>query len=99
MDCPLLIDSTHKRWLFGSLLAATFAVGLYYWLARTSTSEVRGGSVVGMWYGIGGALLFVYAGFVAAPRKLLRWAPIPAPSWWLKGRSWLGVLSGGLILC
>ncbi len=99
MDCPLLIDSTHKRWLFGSLLAATFAVGLYYWLARTSTSEVRGGSVVGMWYGIGGALLMVYAGLLAAHRKLLRWPLIPARSWWLKGHIWLGLLSGVLILC
>jgi hypothetical protein len=99
MDCPLLIDSTHKRWLFSTVLAGTLAVGLYGWLAHTATRGVTGGSMVGLWYGIGGSLLMVFAGLLAAHRKLLRWPMIPARSWWLKGHIWLGLLSGVLILC
>jgi hypothetical protein len=95
----LLIDSTHKRWLFGTVLAGTLAVGVYVWLARTATREVTGGSTIGLWYGIGGALLMVFAGLLAAHRKLLRWPLIPPRSWWLKGHIWLGLLSGVLILC
>jgi len=99
MDCPLLIDSTHKRWLIGTVLAGMLAVGLYAWLARTATREVTGGSMVGLWYGIAGSLLMVFAGLLAAHRRLLRWPMIPARSWWLKGHIWLGLLSGVLILC
>ncbi|HMF19753.1 MAG TPA: hypothetical protein VKE98_21285 [Gemmataceae bacterium] len=95
----MLIDSTHKRWLIGTVLAGTLAVGLYGWLARTASREVTGGSMVGLWYGIGGSLLMVFAGLLAAHRKLLRWPMIPARSWWLKGHIWLGLLSGVLILC
>jgi hypothetical protein len=95
----LLIDSTHKRWFAGTVLAATLAIALYCWLAGTSTSEISSGSMVRLWYGIGGALLMIYAGLLAAHRRLLRWPLIPARSWWLKGHIWLGLLSAVLILC
>jgi len=95
----LLIDSTHKRWLLGTVLAGMLALGFYFLLVRTSMNEVTGGSTVGLWYGIGGALLMVYAGLLAAHRKLLRWPLVPARSWWLKGHIWLGLLSAVLILC
>src|SRR6516165_1482362 len=75
------------------------ALGFYFLLVRTSMNEVTGGSTVGLWYGIGGALLMVYAGLLAAHRKLLRWPLVPARSWWLKGHIWLGLLSAVLILC
>jgi hypothetical protein len=99
MDCSLLIDSTHKRWLIGTVLAGALSVALYGWRARTATREVTGGSMVGLWYGIGGSLLMVFAGLLAAHRKLLRWPMIPPRSWWLKGHIWLGLLSAVLILC
>ena len=89
----MLIDSTHKRWLLGTVLAGMLALGFYFLLVRTSMNEVTGGSTVGLWYGIGGALLMVYAGLLAAHRKLLRWPLVPARSWWLKGHIWLGLLS------
>ena len=95
----MLIDSTHKRWLLGTVLAGMLALGFYFLLVRTSMNEVTGGSTVGLWYGIGGGLLMVYAGLLAAHRKLLRWPLVPARSWWLKGHIWLGLLSAVLILC
>jgi hypothetical protein len=95
----MIIDSTHRRWLGGTALAAVVAVALYIWFRQSSATELTGGSIAGLWYGIIGALLMVYAGLLAAHRKLLRWSRIPSRSWWLKGHIWLGLLSAVFILC
>jgi hypothetical protein len=71
-----------------------------YWLLYAAAPDgLTGGSTVGLWYGIGGSLLMVYAGLLAAHRKLARWRLLPRRSWMLKGHIWLGLLSFVLILC
>jgi hypothetical protein len=95
----VLLDAGHRRWFLGTLLAALILGGVYWWLYRASPDGLTGGSTVGLWYGIGGSLLMVYAGLLAAHRKLARWRWLPRRSWMLKGHIWLGLLSFVLILC
>ena len=60
---------------------------------------LTGGTTAGLWFGIAGAALMIYAGLLAAHRRLARWPLLPRRSWMLKGHIWLGLLSFWLILC
>lgn len=75
------------------------ALGLYLGLARWSPGGLPGGSTVGQWYGIVGTGLMVYAGLLAAHRKVPRWWWMGARKTWLKGHIWLGLLSAVFLLC
>jgi len=95
----VLIDSSHRRWFLATLLAGAAAVAVHRVLNARSPEPLTGGSTVGLWYGVAGTLLMIYAGLLAAHRKL------PVRRWlgrrqaWLRGHLWLGMLSGVLILC
>jgi hypothetical protein len=94
----VLIDATHKRWILATIAVAAVALTLYLLLARLS-GGLTGGTTVGLWYGIIGTGLMIYAGLLAAHRKL------PVRPWigprkvWLRGHIWLGLLSGVFLLC
>jgi hypothetical protein len=95
----VLIDAGHRRWILGTALAAIVLGGLYGWLDRSAAQHLTGGTTVGLWYGVAGTVLMVYAGLLSAHRRLARWPLLPRRSWMLKGHIWLGLLSFGLILC
>ena len=95
----MLIDSTHRRWLTSTLLLAVIAVAFYEWFAAPAPGGLSGGSTVGLWYGIAGSALMVYAGLLSALRKVPSWWWIGARKTWLKGHIWLGLLSGVFLLC
>src|SRR4051794_23925428 len=96
---PVLIDATHKRWIIATAAVAVAALGLYLLVARMTPGGLTGGSTVGLWYGVIGSALMIYAGLLAAHRKL------PVRPWigprkvWLRGHIWLGLLSGVFLLC
>jgi hypothetical protein len=75
------------------------SVAGYLLLHWSTPGGLTGGSTVGLWYGIAGSALMIFAGLLAAHRKA------PAQSWlgarqtWLRGHIWLGLLSVVLILC
>lgn len=96
----MLIDSTHRRWFVTTVALAAAALGLYCWLARgTEDGRLPGGSITGLWYGIIGSGLMVYAGLLSALRKVPAWWWIGSRKVWLKGHIWLGLLSGVVIWC
>jgi hypothetical protein len=95
----VLIDSGHRRWILATALAAVASVGLYAWLNHRSPQPLTGGTTVGLWYGVGGSALMIFAGLLSAHRRLARWPLLPRRSWMLKGHIWLGLLSVALILC
>jgi hypothetical protein len=95
----VLIDRSHRRWMVGTALAVLFSGALYWWLGRLSPEPLTGGTTAGLWFGIAGAALMVYAGLLAAHRRMARWPLLPRRSWMLKGHIWLGLLSFWLILC
>jgi hypothetical protein len=94
----MLIDSSHKRWMLITGALAALALGSWRWLDRRMPEGVTGGSIPGLWYGIVGSALMIFAGLLSAVRKFPRWR-LPPRKWWLKGHIWLGLLSGVVILC
>jgi hypothetical protein len=95
----VLIDRTHRSWIIGSSLAVALSGSLYWWLNRSAPEPLTGGTSPGLWYGVAGTLLMVFAGLLSAHRRLARWPLLPRRSWMLKGHIWLGLLSFWLILC
>jgi len=95
----MLIDRSHKKWIAWSALIGAFAVAFYVFLDRQSPDGLTGGTTVGLWYGMVGSALMIYAGLLSAHRKVPRWAFLPSRAWMLKGHIWLGSLSLVFILC
>jgi hypothetical protein len=95
----LLIDSSHKWWFIVFAAGAVGAPVLYGILGRNEANGLTGGSTVGLWYGVAGAALMVYAGLLAIVRKFPRKRFPFTRQWWLRGHIWLGLLSVVLIAC
>jgi hypothetical protein len=95
----VLVDSSHKKWIIATVLLAVAAVAVYLPLDWSTPGGLTGGSTVGLWYGIAGSALMVFAGLLSALRRVPSWWWIGSRKLWLKGHIWLGLLSGVLILC
>jgi hypothetical protein len=95
----VLIDSTHRRWFVAVLAVGSAAYVLYRVLNAQSPEPLTGGSPAGLWYGVIGSLMMIYAGLLAGHRR------VPVRHWlgrrqaWLRGHLWLGGLSGLFIWC
>jgi len=98
-ELPLLIDSTHKRWIVASGFLGAAALSAYLTYRELSPRELTGGSTVGLWYGVIGSALMVYAGLLSALRRVPSWWWIGARQTWLRGHIWLGLLSAVFLLC
>ncbi len=95
----VLIDSTHRKWFLGTAIVGSLALAVYLlWAARTP-GGLTGGSFLGLWYGVLGSALMVYAGMLSALRKVPRWTWLGARKTWLRGHIWLGLLSCVFLLC
>ena len=81
----MIIDKTHRTWAMLSIVALAVLAGLYGWYSMVSTDGPRGGSLPGLAFGIVAAALMVFAGLLAARKKMPRWQ-VGAASWWLKGK-------------
>src|SRR5207249_6120017 len=57
------------------------------------------GSTVGLWYGVIGSMLMVFAGLLSALRKVPACWWIGSRQTWLRGHIWLGLLSVVFIAC
>jgi hypothetical protein len=95
----VLIDRRHTPWVLSTLILGVIALALYLFLYNLTPGGLTGGSLVGMWYGIIGSGLMVYAGLLSALRKVPSWWWIGSRKVWLKGHIWLGLLSGLFLLC
>jgi hypothetical protein len=95
----MLIDKSHKSWIAWSTVIGLLALALYLFFYWQSPDGLTGGTTVGLWYGIIGSALMIYAGLLSAHRKVPRWARLPSRAWMLKGHIWLGLLSLVFILC
>ncbi len=95
----MLIDSSHRGWIAATILALVLTAGLYWWVNANAFEPLTGGTTAGLWFGVAGTLLMVFAGLLSLHRRLARWPWLPRRSWMLKGHIWLGLLSFWLILC
>jgi hypothetical protein len=95
----VLIDSTHRIWFQVTAGIALVAVGGYAWAYVVTPGGLTGGTSLGLWYGVIGTLLMVYAGLLSVVRRVSRHWWIWPRQTWLRGHIWLGSLSGIFILC
>ena len=93
----MLIDRTHKPWIFGSTLVLASAASAYWTMAKHSMHGPAGGSVLGLILGIAGSLLMIFAALLAVRKRLPTWR-VGSAQFWLRGHLWLGTLGFVLIL-
>jgi hypothetical protein len=93
----MLIDRTHRSWAIGSLGTLGAALLIYIPYARATPGGPRGGSALGLAYGVAGFALMLFAGLLAARKKVPVWR-IGRAQTWMRGHLWLGLLSFPLIL-
>ena len=93
----MLIDHTHRKWLVGSAVGLAVATAVYIPYALGSPQGPRGGSALGLTYGIAGFLFMLFAGLLGLRKKFPVWRIGRAQSW-MRGHLWLGFLSFPVIL-
>lgn len=93
----MLLDHTHKSWITFSAAALAASTAVYIFFSVGVGDEPRGGSVLGLTYGILGSGLMVFAALLSARKKVLAWRVGRAQTW-MRGHLWLGLLSLPLIL-
>src|SRR5262249_53911808 len=93
----MLIDRSQRGWAMASLaiLAAGFAVYLPY--ASISPAGPRGGSAIGLLFGVAGFAFMLYAAALGARKRVATWRLGRAKAW-MQGHLWLGLLSLPMIL-
>jgi hypothetical protein len=91
------IDKTHRTWMIATLAAAVASTIVYIVYAVRTPGGPRGGSAVGLTFGIVGYAFMLYAGLLGARKKVPTWR-IGRAQTWLRGHLWLGSLSLLLIL-
>jgi hypothetical protein len=93
----VLIDHTHRKWFIGSIAALAISAAVYIPYALDAIRGPRGGSAVGLTYGITGFLFMLFAGLLGLRKKFPVWRIGRAQSW-MRAHLWLGLISFPLIL-
>src|SRR5579883_922556 len=91
------IDRTHRPWEVATAALAVVSTVVYILYAVQSPAGPRGGSALGLTFGIAGYALMLYAGLLGARKKVPTWR-IGRAQTWMRGHIWLGTLSLLLIL-
>ncbi len=93
----MIMDPTQRGWAIGSLgflLVSTAGYALY---AMNAPSGPRGGSFVGLMFGMMGFAFMIFAALLGARKRVPTWRLGRAQAW-MRGHLWLGLLSLPLIL-
>ncbi|MBZ5654909.1 MAG: hypothetical protein LAO56_06470 [Acidobacteriia bacterium] len=93
----MLIDHTHRKWFVGSIVGLAVATAVYIPYSLHSPQGPKGGSAMGLTYGIAGSLFMLFVGLLGLRKKFPVWRVGRAQSW-MRGHLWLGFLSFPLIL-
>lgn len=91
------IDRTHKPWATAAVTIVVVCAVIYAWYARTTPGGPRGGTAWGLFFGIAGYALMLYAGFLGLRKKVPVWRLGKAQTW-MRGHLWMGLVTLPLIL-
>jgi hypothetical protein len=91
------IDQTHRPWVIATVALAIISTAAYILYAVETPGGPRGGSALGLTFGIAGYALMLYAGLLGARKRVPTWR-IGRARTWMRGHLWLGLLSLLLIL-
>ncbi|MBI4859539.1 MAG: hypothetical protein HY815_04665 [Candidatus Riflebacteria bacterium] len=85
----MLIDDTHRGWVFGTVTASLVATAGYVPYHLVSLHGPSGGSVVGLVYGFVGTAAMLVVGLLGWRRRV-RTLLIGPAAWWLKVHLYVG---------
>src|SRR5271163_3640137 len=91
------MDRTQRGWAEGSLAFLAGSVLAYVLYAQRAPAGPRGGSTMGLIFGIVGFGFMIFAALLGARKRVPTWRLGRAQSW-MRGHLWLGLLSLPLIL-
>lgn len=91
------IDRTHRPWVIATVAFAMVSTAAYIFYAVETPGGPRGGSALGLTFGIVGYAMMLYAGLLGARKQVPTWRLGRAQTW-MRGHLWLGSLSLLLIL-
>jgi hypothetical protein len=91
------MDRTHRGWAVGSLAILAVSAIAYEVYAQKAPAGTRGGSTMGLIFGVAGFACMIFATFLGARKRVPTWRLGRAQAW-MRGHLWLGLLSLPLIL-
>jgi hypothetical protein len=91
------LDETQRGWAIGSLTFFVASAVIYVLYARSSPVGPRGGSAMGLVFGIVGFGFMIFAALLGARKRVPTWRLGRAKAW-MRGHLWLGLLSLPIIL-
>ena len=93
----MLLDKAQRGWGLASLGILAAAVVTYLAEVWSSPSGARGGSVIGLMFGVVGFGFMLYAAALGARKRVPTWRLGRAKAW-MRGHLWLGLLALPMIL-
>lgn len=93
----MLLDKSQRGWAIGSLWILAAALAIYVPYTLISPAGPRGGSAVGLLFGIAGFGFMLYAAALGARKRVPTWRLGRAKAW-MRGHLWLGLLALPMIL-
>ncbi len=91
------IDRSHRAWALVSLAVFAISAAVYVIYAATAPQGPRGGSAVGLLFGIVGFAFMIFAALLGARKRVPTWRLGRAQAW-MRGHLWLGLLALPMIL-
>ena len=93
----LLLDKAQRGWGLASLVILAAGVVVYLAEAWSSPQGPRGGSAIGLMFGVAGFGFMLYAAALGARKRVPTWRLGRAKAW-MRGHLWLGLLALPMIL-
>ncbi|MGB8325031.1 MAG: hypothetical protein WCE52_18895 [Candidatus Acidiferrum sp.] len=91
------MDATQRGWALGSQAILAVSGVVYAAYAMSAPAGPRGGSTIGLAFGILGFAFMLFAALLGARKRVPTWRLGRAQAW-MRGHLWLGLLSLPLIL-
>ncbi len=91
------MDRTQRRWAVAAMVILAISVIAYGVYVQQAPAGPRGGSTIGLIFGIVGFGFMIFAALLGARKRVPTWRLGRAQSW-MRGHLWLGLLSFPLIL-
>ena len=91
------MDETQRGWAFASFLILVISAVVYAMHAFESPQGPRGGSAIGLIFGVVGFGFIIFAALLGARKRVPTWRVGRAQAW-MRGHLWLGFLALPIIL-
>jgi hypothetical protein len=91
------IDKTQRGWAIASLITLAVFTAVYAAYATNAPSGPRGGSTLGLAFGVIGFGFMIFAALLGARKRVPTWR-IGRAQAWMRGHLWLGLLSLPVVL-